>query len=205
MGEPGTRAGRKTPGERAGAWGDAGGLPVADRPLAPAPASTADTALGRMYREAFLRAHDWLRSELNEIRAVADDVVVGVLRPEDARVTVSRLAIGRHQWNLVEFCVTYCRIVESHHVREDVEMFAALLDVDPGLSDVVGRLRAEHGVIAAVLARFDRALVGVLREGAGALPEVAAVAGELSDLLLSHLAYEEDQLHHGLGRVALES
>jgi Hemerythrin HHE cation binding domain len=189
--------------EQGGSWGDAGGLPVADRPLAPAPATTGDTALGRMYREAFLRAHDWLRFELNEIRAVADDVVAGVLKPEDARVAVSRLAIGRHQWNLVEFCATYCRIVESHHVREDREMFAALLDVEPGLRDVVARLKAEHRVIAAVLVRFDRALVRVLHEDAVAMPEVAAVAGELSDLLLSHLAYEEDQLNRGLGRVDL--
>jgi hypothetical protein len=39
-----------------------------------------------------------------------------------------------------------------------------------------------------VLVRFDQALVRALREDAEAMPEVAAIAKELSELLLSHLA-----------------
>jgi hypothetical protein len=77
MRDPSTRARRGTPGDREGYWGSAGGLPVADRPVAPAPGPGRETALGRKYREAFLRAHDWLRDELGEIRAVADDVIAG--------------------------------------------------------------------------------------------------------------------------------
>jgi hemerythrin-like domain-containing protein len=83
-------------------------------------------------------------------------------------------------------------------------MFAALLDAEPGLADVVARLKAVHGVIAAVLARFDQALVRVLREDAEAMSEVAATAEELSQLLLSHLAYEEGQLDYGLARLELQ-
>lgn len=203
MREPHTHGGQGSPGERDGHWGDAGGLPVADRPLAPASGTDRETPVGVGYRAAFLRSHEWLRYELGQIRRVAADVVAGKLEPEDARVAVRNLAMAQHRWNLMEFCGAYCQILENHHLREDREMFAALLGVEPRLKDVVARLKAEHDVIAAVLVRFDRALVRALREVAETVSEVAAIADELSALLLSHLAYEEDQLHHGLGLVEL--
>jgi len=48
-------------------------------------------------------------------------------------------------------------------------------------------------VIAVVLDRFDRALVKLMDDPA-AIEDVQRVAAELSDALLSHLAYEEDEL-----------
>ena len=67
------------------------------------------------------------------------------------------------------------------------------------------RLQGEHEVIAAVLERFDRALVDLVREEQGAAvpgqsgpAEIARLADELSDILLSHLAYEEDELADAL-------
>jgi hypothetical protein len=197
--------------ERDGDWGDAGGLPVRSRPLAPAPASAAETFLGRQYRQAFHRAHDWLRDELAQIGALTDQVIAGQVAAADARARIQELALVRHQWSLAEFCSTYCGILESHHRREDAEMFAAVLDVEPALADVVDRLRAEHAVIASVLTRFDRVLVRMINElthqrlpaDPPALAELAAITAELSALLLSHLSYEEDELHDGLGRLQL--
>ena len=61
------------------------------------------------------------------------------------------------------------------------------------------RLHWEHEVIAAVLDRFDRALVAMIND-AGGVEEVRHVAAELHDALLSHLAYEEDELLEPLGR-----
>jgi len=195
--------------ERAGNWGDAGGLPVRERPLAPTPGDRPETLLGRQYQCALQGAHDWLRHELDQIRTVAGQVAAGQLAAADARALINEFALTRHQWNLAEFCTTYCRILESHHLREDREMFAAVLDVEPGLGDVVARLSAEHQVIAGVIDRLDRVLVDVIRElqepGAlgNALASLTALTTELGDLLLSHLAYEEDELHHGLGRLEL--
>ena len=87
-------------------------------------------------------------------------------------------------------------------------MFPALQEVEPSLEPVLERLGAEHEVIADVLDRFDRALVDLVREQDGAeLPgrsgaaEIAALAAELNNLLLSHLAYEEDELADGLARM----
>jgi len=84
-------------------------------------------------------------------------------------------------------------------------MFPALADVQPSLGRVLDRLQAEHEVIAAVLDRFDRALVDLVREKhAAAVPsrsglvEIAELATELRDVLRSHLAYEEDELVDGL-------
>jgi hypothetical protein len=201
--------------ERDGDWGDAGGLPVRARPLAPAPASGAETFLGRQYRHAFYRAHDWLRDELAQISVLTEQVVAGQLAATDARARVQALALVRHQWGLAEFCATYCQILQSHHQREDVEMFGAVLDVEPALTEVVARLSAEHAVIASVLTRFDRVLVRMINESRNvedggrlpvaspALAELAAITAELTALLLSHLSYEEDELHDSLGRLRL--
>ncbi len=63
-------------------------------------------------------------------------------------------------------------------------------------------------MIAIVLERFDRALVDLVREEQGApIPgqsgpeEIAQLADELSDILLSHLAYEEDELAQAMQRM----
>jgi hypothetical protein len=88
-----------------------------------------------------------------------------------------------------------------------------LAGVAPALQPVLDRLEAEHHVIAAVLDRFDRALVDLVREDdgsvgsagpagtggrAGGTSEIGSLATELGDILLSHLAYEEDELAQGL-------
>jgi len=80
--------------------------------------------------------------------------------------------------------------------------------VEPSLEPVLQRLGAEHQVIAEVLDRFDRTLVDLVYEEQGrALParsgtaEIGELADELSVLLLSHLAYEEDELVGGLARM----
>ena len=84
-------------------------------------------------------------------------------------------------------------------------MFPNLATVQPSLQPVLDRLEAEHLVIAGVLDRFDRALVDLVREDeVTAVPdragtvEIGELATELGDILLSHLAYEEDQLVEGL-------
>jgi hemerythrin HHE cation binding domain-containing protein len=207
----------RNPRERAGHWGVAGGLAVADRPLAPPGRGEPETFYGRQYWFALLRAHDWLREELGQIRAIGAQVAAGQVLAADARALINGFTLAQHSWNLAEFCATYCSVLESHHQREDIEMFAAVVDVQPDLDDVVTRLRAEHAVIASVLKRMDRILVRIMGEESGwanarstgvsaatagtrtAIEEVNAATTELSELLLSHLAYEEDELRHGLG------
>ncbi len=73
---------------------------------------------------------------------------------------------------------------------------------DRPLEPVLERLQWEHEVIAAQLDRFDRALVAMMHEP-GQVESAQLVADELGDTLLSHLAYEEDELLGPLGRLGI--
>ena len=199
------------PLERDGNWGDAGGLPVTDRPRAQAvsdPANAVGTSGGRENLRNLVAVHDHLRSEMVQILQAVSQVAAGELAPGEARSLISRMTVRQNHWTLGSFCASYCRIVTIHHTVEDAHMFPALQEVEPSLEPVLERLGAEHEVIADVLDRFDRALVDLVREQDGAeLPgrsgaaEIAALAAELNNLLLSHLAYEEDELADGLARM----
>ncbi len=151
--------------------------------------------------------HDHLRGELQQIRQAATDVVAGELEPGAARNLINRMTMRQNRWTLGSFCAAYCRIVTIHHTIEDTHMFPALAADAPELEPVLRRLEAEHEVIADVLDRFDRALVLLVDEkrsvatGLDGADELAELARELADLLLSHLAYEEDALEQGLGRL----
>ena len=178
-------------------------MPVEDRPLAVL-TSTASNG-GHDNHRNLVAIHDHLRSELEQIGQAVNQVAAGELTPVAARSLISRMTLRQNHWTLGSFCASYCRIVTIHHAVEDTHMFPNLAAVQPSLQPVLDRLEAEHLVIAGVLDRFDRALVDLVREDemtavpdrAGTV-EIGELATELGDILLSHLAYEEDQLVEGL-------
>ena len=196
--------------EREGNWGDAGGLPVADRPRAirPEKGSTATGVASPTARDNhrnLVAIHDHLRSELEQIGQAVNQVATGELAPAAARSLIARMTLRQNHWTLGSFCASYCRIVTIHHAVEDTHMFPALSAAAPSLQPVLDRLEAEHLVIAGVLDRFDRALVDLVREDEktavpirGGIDEIGELATELGEILLSHLAYEEDELVDGL-------
>jgi hypothetical protein len=59
---------------------------------------------------------------------------------------------------------------------------------------VVDRLEREHHEVAAVLERVDAALVALVRDPSYGVSSVRDAVGELSRVLLEHLAYEESEL-----------
>jgi hypothetical protein len=205
--------------ERDGHWGNAGGLPVQDRPrVTPLAESRSRDSAGN--HRNLVAIHDHLRGELRQIRGAVEDVASGELDPGAARGLINRMTMRQNRWTLGSFCAAYCRVVTIHHTIEDSHMFPALASHAPGLEPVLERLEAEHEVIADVLDRFDRALVLLVQEEdedgrtplslplseassrehiADGPAEIRLLAGELSDLLLSHLGYEEDELEQGLG------
>ena len=81
-------------------------------------------------------------------------------------------------------------------------MFPGLQREQASLAPVLDRLHWEHEVIAEVLDQFDKALVAMMRDPAR-VEDVKRIADELRDALLSHLAYEEDELLEALGRSAI--
>jgi hemerythrin-like domain-containing protein len=87
--------------------------------------------------------------------------------------------------------------VTGHHTLEDQAVFPHLRAAEPGLAPVLARLADEHKTIHKVLEDVDAALAGHLRGAGGGLQEAADI---LTDVLLSHLAYEEAQLVEPLAR-----
>ncbi|MFI6738103.1 nitroreductase/quinone reductase family protein [Nonomuraea sp. NPDC050451] len=109
------------------------------------------------FGDELARIHDYLRGELAKVRrgAPADD--------------------------LRAHCLAFCDAMAFHHNGEDRVAFPHLEKLFPELKEPLDRLRAEHTVIAG--------LVAELREA----PEPATlerIAGEME----AHFAYEEEQL-----------
>jgi hemerythrin-like domain-containing protein len=160
------------------------------------------TPAGQASQQTLLQVHEHLRQELAEIQRAADAVAGGRLDPGAARSLLNRMAMRQNYWTLGSFCAQYCRVVTVHHTIEDRHMFPALQREDEALSAVLTRLHEEHEVIAHVIERFDRALVAMVTDPSG-VAQVRQVGNELSDALLSHLAYEEDELLGPLGRSSI--
>jgi hemerythrin-like domain-containing protein len=124
------------------------------------------------------------------------------------------MTMRQNFWSLGAFCAAYCRVLTIHHTIEDEHLFSTLRDRDQRLAPVLDRLSHEHEVIAAVLDQVDAALAGLVAGGDSPtdsltdspkdrLDRVSAQIERLSDALLSHLDYEEDQLLGPIGRLSI--
>ena len=157
---------------------------------------------GRQSQETLIQVHEHLRTELRELQEAAAQVAAGAMEPAAARSLLNRMAMRQNYWTLGTFCAQYCRVVSIHHTIEDYQMFPALRRGDESLRPVLDRLHEEHEIIAEQIDRVDRALVAMMNDHSG-IDQVRRVADELGDMLLSHLAYEEDELLGPLGRLEL--
>ncbi|MER5342610.1 nitroreductase/quinone reductase family protein [Streptomyces mirabilis] len=87
-------------------------------------------------------------------------------------------------------CLSLCRGLHRHHTGEDLGLFRALADGNPGLTPVLDRLRVEHERIAVLIEELRRAVGERPADPTRVLPEVVRLTQELE----AHLAYEEEQL-----------
>jgi hemerythrin-like domain-containing protein len=94
-------------------------------------------------------------------------------------------------------------VVTTHHTIEDVNMFPRLRRGDARLGPVVDRLEEEHHVIADVLEGVDRALVALVADSGHGIDAVRGAVDLLTDVLLSHLSYEEQELVEPLARIGI--
>jgi alkanesulfonate monooxygenase SsuD/methylene tetrahydromethanopterin reductase-like flavin-dependent oxidoreductase (luciferase family) len=153
--------------------------------------------------------HDHLRSELEQVRDLLEQVRRGHLTVGAARSVVNTMSMRQNNWTLGAYCESYCRVVTGHHTLEDASVFPHLRRAEPGLGPVLDRLHEEHDVIHDVLEQFDRALVRLVAEdgtghaGEEVLDGVQRALDLLTDTLLSHLAYEERELIGPLSRHGL--
>ncbi len=166
----------------------------ADRPVRAPTASPRDyTTRGRAAARSLKMIHDHLRRELDTIRDLADQVARGEVDAHEARLGLGEMSMRQNNWSLGAYCASYCRLVTAHHGGEDSEVFPTLRRREPTLAPVLDRLQREHVLIHEMLDRIDEALVGLVR-GTTTITELRTEVDELSDALLSHLAYEESQL-----------
>jgi hypothetical protein len=147
-----------------------------------------------------IEVHDLLRSELSELRDVLRQVRDGAMRAGDARAALNEMALRQNDWTLGAFCARYCGIVTLHHGVEDASMFPHLARREPQLKPVIDRLTEEHLVIHDAIQEVDRALTEHMTR-----PEnhdaIQSAIDYLTDALLSHLAYEEQELVEPLARL----
>jgi alkanesulfonate monooxygenase SsuD/methylene tetrahydromethanopterin reductase-like flavin-dependent oxidoreductase (luciferase family) len=177
-------------------------LDEAVRPRAPRHPSALDAGPGRSGAEALVYFHDNLRSELEQIRGVIEQVAAGHTHPAAGRSLINRMSMRQNYWSLGAFCASYCRILTLHHTIEDERMFVDLRAGDADLGPVLDRLGEEHELIAGVLTRLDRALVAMVTDP-DQLSVVRAEFDRLAEVLLSHLAYEEEELVEPVARLGI--
>jgi len=141
-----------------------------------------------------LRVHGWLRGQLEQVRAQAEEYFAARAAHAGGGAPPPPplgLRIRQH-------CLAFCQSLRFHHTGEDEQLLPRLEVEYPELAGVVARLRAEHAVVARIRADLE------------ALPADIAVADPdrfRADLdrmaadLEAHLAYEEEQMIPLLAKV----
>ncbi|QDP96142.1 LLM class flavin-dependent oxidoreductase [Microlunatus elymi] len=157
------------------------------------------TARGRAVGKHLIDVHDHLREELTVVRDIVEQVRTGAVQAAAARSTINDLTMRQNDWTLGAYCASYCRLVAGHHGLEDESIFPHLRQSDRDLGEILDRLIDEHQVIHEVLEEIDRRLVGVI-EDPGHYEPLQEAVDLLSDTLLSHLSYEEQELVEPLAR-----
>jgi luciferase-like monooxygenase/hemerythrin HHE cation binding domain-containing protein len=145
--------------------------------------------------------HDHLRAELAQVRDLVEQVERGHVDAGRARSVISTMTMRQNDWTLGTYCESYCRLVTMHHSIEDQSMYPRLLAAEPGLGPAIDRMVVEHLEIHRLLDEVDRALVALVAEPSLGLDGVRTALDRLSDSLLAHLRYEEDQLVEPLNRL----
>jgi len=171
------------------------------RPTLAEPGDTSYAVDQQGAAEHLVAIHDHLRSELERLQGLVDDVRRGLLTAGSARAEVHAMSLRQNNWTLGAYCQSYCGFVNGHHSLEDASVFPHLRRTDPAAGPVLDRLQDEHVVIHGLLDAVDGALVGLVRDNdAAALDAVEQSIDLLADRLLSHLAYEERELRGPLSR-----
>jgi Hemerythrin HHE cation binding domain len=138
--------------------------------------------------------HGMIRQDLQTVRRLAADVQGGM---SGGRVAagIRSLVAGGPLWQLKINCLQYCRFVHSHHHAESVMLFPALRRANPELGPVIDKLEADHARVSDLLNDVEAAAAELAEREDPAIRQRLTLALQvLSDELLAHLAYEEDNV-----------
>jgi len=174
-------------------------LSDAVRPTAPVVDGVVESPLGRRIGEHLVQVHDMFRRELDQVRAVLDQLRAGHLSLGAARGELQQVALLANNWTFGGLCQQFCLGLTQHHELESGQIFPHLRDVEPELTPVLDQLHREHRIIHDVIRSVDAALVQLASTPVD-LAAVDAAVDTLAETLLSHFAYEERELVAPLAR-----
>lgn len=136
------------------------------------PSGPADTTMMRI-------VHNALRRDLRRARAV----LTREPPPDDRQ----RTAIAEHLVWLTAF-------LEAHHRAEDLGLYPAVRERDPGSAALLDEMARDHEAVAAAIAGMQAAVAAYADHGSREVREALVDAiDELTDVLLPHLRREEDE------------
>jgi hemerythrin-like domain-containing protein len=137
---------------------------------------------------AFVRqlifVHDYFRKSLADLRKV-------IAAPPD------EASIRTWAWDLRIKCLYFCSGLHAHHTGEDTQLFPAVLAESSALRPIVERLMADHSKVSEIIDAIQSRVGELASDPSGVRDELDRMA----DLLLEHLAYEEEQLAPVLARM----
>ena len=160
------------------------------------------TAASSLYDE-LLWVHSMIRRDLDRVAELAAEAVDG-LHPAEVREQVASLKANGFLWRLKLTCLQYCRFVDSHHRLEDAALFPALRRSDSALDPVIDRLEVEHRDVGVLLDEVE-AIADALEESDrnGVRTRLVESLHSLGDVLLAHLAFEEESLQPALSKMTV--
>jgi alkanesulfonate monooxygenase SsuD/methylene tetrahydromethanopterin reductase-like flavin-dependent oxidoreductase (luciferase family) len=172
------------------------------RPAA-APVEVSDGALEHEMGDGdrLVAIHDHLRQELQQVQGLVEQVARGKLDAGRARGAINEMTMRQNDWTLGTYCESYCRLVTMHHTIEDTSMYPRLLAADPSLQAPIDKMVLDHQTIHGRLDDLDRALVALVTHPHDGVEGVRAALDRLSEDLLTHLGFEEEQLVEPLNRL----
>jgi iron-sulfur cluster repair protein YtfE (RIC family) len=138
--------------------------------------------------------HQMLRDDLTLCRELASDVAAGAAGSEIVQ-RIASLTTRSSIWTLRVNCLYHCRVVHAHHHGEHAEMFPALRRSNPEISGVVDKLESDHRFISGRLDEVEAAAAAPDLDGTEATvarERLVRALSDLADLLLAHLAFEEE-------------
>jgi iron-sulfur cluster repair protein YtfE (RIC family) len=154
---------------------------------------------GEMLVEELAWIHGIIRENLASIQMLTDAVSSGA-PIEQVQEQLKELSVTNIVWTLRTGCLRYCSLVHSHHHGEDSHFFPGLRRLNPALRPVIDKLEADHVAIAQHLDNVESAARRIGNEEAARVELAEALVG-LSDHLLTHLSYEEENLNPTLRRL----
>ncbi|MFC5959060.1 nitroreductase/quinone reductase family protein [Streptomyces pratens] len=141
-----------------------------------------------------VEVHDWLREELETLRAQADQVIEG------GADTIERTRPDLAQ-QMRTHCLNFCGALKKHHGGEDMAMFPMLAKQFPALAPALAQLVEEHKVVARLQDDIQR-LVDSFVPGETDPVRLRADLERLANQLESHFRYEEETIVTALNATA---